>query len=107
MIRARLLDLDLILPEMGWHDVILSTACMLGVSDEPGAYNVRLECENIPNYSMATSTFVIDCNGVNAVGVQRIQKTHESHRIVEMGAIGVAALHLWKAESHEHCTTHR
>jgi len=100
-LKLRLVDLSDTHPGLLWDDII---AAAVAVFDERGfsvPFRVSLKVEDVPNYGSGQIDLQIVKRGVTSGRIDKVRRTFEPHRLVELATIAVAGLGLFAAGGHQ------
>jgi len=99
-LKLRLVDLPDMHPGLLWDDI---AAAAVAVFDERGftsPFALPMTVENVPGYGSGNLDLEIAAEGFSAVRVEKLRRTIEAHRLVELAAVAVAGLALFAAGGH-------
>jgi hypothetical protein len=99
-ISVRLIDLTSMHPRLLWEDIIAATVAISGHTGGQSPFPFELAIEDLPGFGSAQSRLAIDPVGVASEHVNRLQKTYEPSRLVELAAIAVVGLGLYHGGGH-------
>lgn len=97
----RLRDLPDMHPCLLWNDILAAAVAVLEKQTPGTSHAVFLQLEEIPAYGSGDVNLEIVATGVTREEVAKVRRTYESHRLVELAAIGVAGLALFCSGGHQ------
>jgi hypothetical protein len=100
-ISVRLIELTIMHPRLLWEDIMAATVAMLSRIGVQSPFPFELTVEDLPGFGSAQLRLVIDPAGVASEHVNRLQRTYEPARLVELAAIAVVGLGLYYGGGHE------
>jgi hypothetical protein len=100
-VAVRLADLQSMHPLLLWEPIITTTVAVLSQGSRRSPFRFRLAVEGVHGFGTDVLELEIDPEGVRPLDVQRVRRTLEPSRQVELAAIAVAALGLHLAGEHE------
>jgi hypothetical protein len=100
-VAVRLMDLQEMHPLLLWEPIITATTAVLSQASHEPPFRFTLAIEGVYGFGTDVLELDIDPEGVLPLEVQRLRRTLEPLRQVELAAIAVAALGLYLAGEHE------
>ena len=100
-IRARVTDLPALHPRLQWSDIVPAAAAVLYDRTKAPRVVFRFETINLPLFSGEWLGLVLDFDDVARETVERIRRTYEPPRLIELTAIAIAGLAIHHAGGHE------
>lgn len=100
-IEVLLTDLASMHPRLLWEEIIIASVGVLGSTGFEQPFRFELTVEDLPNFGSETIQFAIGAGDIAADQVNRLQRTYEPSRLVEMAAIAIAGLGLYHGGGHE------
>ena len=88
-------------PRLLWDTIIAATVTVLTGRMEHGICPLLLTAENVPGHGSSESRLGLVVEDVSTDLLNRLRRTYEPSRLIEMAAIAVAALTLHHAGGHE------
>lgn len=93
-------DLGAFHPNLRWDEIAIAPAAIVGKKPE-GLIVVQFSFENMPAFGTANATIGIDISDVSPANIERMQRTYELARLVELAAIAVAGIGIYYGGGHE------
>lgn len=97
----RLLDLSAMHPRLLWDDLGCAAAEVLGRTGAAPPFPVELIAEAVSGFGTKRARFRVDSSGFGAEILERVRRTYDPARLVEMAAVALAALACYHAGRHE------
>jgi len=97
----RLTDLSTMHPRLLWNEIIAAAAAVLGEGNQSAPHPFQLDLEDLPGFGSGRLDWSLDTTGVSDAHVERLRRTFESSRLVELAAIAIAGLGLYHGGGHE------
>ena len=98
--QARLTDLPDMHPNLLWDSIIAATAAVFAERQRQDTYVLGASIENVPNFGGAETDLRIQFRGIIEDDIGKARRTYDAHRLVELSAIAIAGLLLFKAGGH-------
>ena len=98
--KLRLADLPDMHPRLLWDDIAAAAVAVFEDQGFASPFPFAMEVEQVPGYGSGSLALEIVDQGISAVRVEKLRRTMEAHRLVELAAIGVAGLALFGAGGH-------
>lgn len=100
-VAVRLVDLQEMHPLLLWEPLLIATTAVLSQASHRPPFRFNLAIEGVYGFGTDRLELDIDPEGILPREVDRLRRTLESSRQVELAAITVAALGLYLAGEHE------
>lgn len=100
-ISVRLIDLTAMHPRLLWDDIIAATVIVLTNTSISPPFPFALAVQELPGFGSDLLQFIIDPIGVSSEYVNRLRRTYEPSRLVELAAIAITGLGLYHGGGHE------
>lgn len=100
-IAVRLADLPAMHPRLLWNEIIAAAAIVLGEAGTASPYRFDLTTQNVPDFDKNNLKLLIAPPDLPISYLQRLKRTYEPSRLVELAAIAVAGLGLYHGGGHE------
>lgn len=100
-VPVRLLDLPLMHPRLMWDTIIVATAAIIEAWQGGSPIVFPLSVQGVPGFGDGELRLLLDPGGVAANRLQRIRRTYEPSRLIELAAIAIAGVGLRSAGGHE------
>lgn len=84
-----------------WNDIVAAAAAVLDTTGEMPQVEFAIEYQDVPGFGSDEVVLGIDASDVARQDVDRMRRTYESPRLVELAAIAVAGLALYHGGGHE------
>lgn len=99
--NLRLADLSDMHPSLLWDDIAAAAIAVLDERGFPAPFRLALEVVDVPNFGTGELDLGLVKGGIPSAQVAKIRRTFESHRLIELAAIGIAGLTLFAAGGHQ------
>jgi hypothetical protein len=100
-IAVQLADLPAMHPRLLWHEIIAAAAIVLGEAGTAAPYSFDLTTQNVPAFEQNNLILSIAPPDFPNTYLERLKRTYEPSRLVELAAIAVAGLGLYHGGGHE------
>jgi hypothetical protein len=100
-VLARLIDLTVMHPRLLWEVIAGAAAAVLGPRDGGRLGSFDLMTHAVPGFDDGAIYFSIDAAEIPHAYIERLRRTYESTRLVELAAIAIAGLGLYYGGGHE------
>lgn len=100
-VSVRLVDLTLMHPSLLWEDIVAAAVAVLGETGTQAPFPFALTVQDIPGFGSDQLRLDVDPTGVALEHVERLRRTYESARLIELAAIAIAGLGLYYGGGHE------
>jgi hypothetical protein len=100
-VAVQLVGLSWMHPLLLWEPIIPATVAVFRQRGMEPPFGFLLAVEDVPGFGTDALELVIDPIGVSVDVVERLQRTFEPSRQIEMAAIAVAAIGLHVAGAHQ------
>jgi hypothetical protein len=100
-VSVRLVDLTLMHPSLLWEDIIAATVAVLGETRTQAPFPFMLTVQDVPGFGSDQLRLDIDPIGIALEHVERLRRTYEPTRLIELAAIAIAGLGLYYGGGHE------
>jgi hypothetical protein len=100
-VKLRLSDLAHLHPSLLWAEIAAATAAVLDGRGFRTPYQFPVEVDNVPEFGTGRVNLEISRTGISADHVDRLRRTWDSPRLVELAAIAIAGLALFTAGGHQ------
>ena len=97
-ISARFSDLPVLHPRLLWEDIIGAAGAIIDVRTP---FQFELAVRDVPGFGSDRLRMTIDPGEVSMSQVERLRRTFERSRLVELAAIAIAGMGLYYAGGHE------
>jgi len=84
-----------------WDDIIPATAAVLSKGNELPRATLTCETLDLPLFAGSILQITIDWSDIAKTAIDRIQRTYDSARLVELSGIALAGLTIYHAGGHE------
>lgn len=98
--KLRLVDLPDRHPGLLWDDVAAAAVAVFQDRGFTTPFPLAITVENVPGYGSGTLDLEIVEQGISGVRVEKLRRTIEGHRLVELAAIAAAGLAVFAAGGH-------
>jgi hypothetical protein len=98
--EIQLINLWALHPRLYWDTIILAAGAVFREGGREPPHPFILEVENVPGFGSGSVHFLFDPTGLALDAIERVRRTFESSRLIEMAAIAVAAAALSHAGGH-------
>lgn len=98
---VRLGDLAAMHPRLLCSETAACAAAVLVGPQTARVVRVPMECRNLPAFGSAEIVLNIDCSQTNKGQMDRLHRTYEPSRLVELAAIAISGLALYHGGGHE------
>lgn len=99
--KLRLVDLNDMHPRLLWDDIIAAAVAAFDDREFTAPFQIPVEMENVPDFGDDKLELEIDGVGIESTHIEKVRRTYEAHRLVELAAIAVAGLVLFAAGGHQ------
>jgi hypothetical protein len=99
--QVHLLALPEMHPRLLWDEIIAAAFIVLHGPGRTPPFRLELEVKNVPGAADQTLRLAIDPAGIDVEAAERIRRTYDPARLVELAAIAIAGLGLYHAGGHE------
>ena len=96
----RLADLPEMHPSLLWDDIAAAAVAAFEDRSFAPPFELPMNIEHVPGYGSGELTLEILDQGISAVRIEKLRRTMEAHRLVELAAIAIAGLALHAAGGH-------
>jgi hypothetical protein len=96
-VTAYLADLPLVRPNLIWHDIGLAVVAVFTNLRRKPPFKFDLSIVEVPGYHDDVLRLLIDAGDISTTQVDRLRRTYEPARLVELAAIAIAGLGLYHA----------
>jgi hypothetical protein len=100
-VPLRLVDLSAMHPRLLWETIITAAVAVLGEKGSAAPYPFALTVENVPGFGSEELQLELDPEGVSTDWIERLRRTYEPSRQIELAAIAVCGLGLHHAGGNE------
>lgn len=100
-VEARLDELATMHPRLLWSELATAATVVLSERGPLGKAAVSIECRDLPGFEHESLTLNIDGSRVDRGQTDRLRRTYERSRLVELAAIAVTGLALYYGGGHE------
>jgi hypothetical protein len=100
-VEARLDELATMHPRLLWSEIAAAAAVVLAGTGPPDPTSVSIDCRDLPGFEHDSLTLNIDGSRVDRSQMERLRRTYESPRLVELAAIVMTGLALYYGGGHE------
>ncbi len=100
-VRLALTDLTEMHPQLLWSDLAAAATSILVKPRSSPLVELPFEFQSVPGFGSTEVVLGIDCSDVELRDVERLRRTYEQTRLVELAAIAVAGLALYHESGHE------
>lgn len=100
-VRLSLTDLEEMHPQLLWNDITAATAAVLVEPRATRVAQLAIEYQHVPGFGSGEVVLGIDTAGVATETLDRLRRTYERPRLVELAAIAIAGLSLHYGGRHE------
>ncbi|HQU43594.1 MAG TPA: hypothetical protein PK867_12335 [Pirellulales bacterium] len=100
-VQVRLCDLAVWHPKLLWGEIGAAALAVLGSHEKENAVVIDLSVENVPSFGTGHLQMNIEASYPLAAQVDRLRKTYEASRLVELAAIAITGAGLYYAGRHE------
>ena len=94
-------DLSMMHPNLVWDDIAVAAMAVLMNFHHQPPFRIELSIVEVPGCPEDKLRLSIYPGKISATRVNRIRRTHEATRLVEMAAIAIAGLGLYYAGEHQ------
>lgn len=98
-VRLSVSDLREMHPQLLWNDLSAATAAVL--EPQGSVCRLALEYQDVPGFGTSETMLSIDISKVTEKDVERLRRTYEPPRLVELAAIAIAGFALYYGGGHE------
>ena len=88
-------------PGLLWDDIIAAAVAVLDERGFAAPFHYTLQVQDVPGYGSGQIELQIVTSGVGSGQIDKVRRTYESHRLVELAAIALAGLGLFAAGGHQ------
>lgn len=88
-------------PELEWHEIAGASVTVFEDYGRESPYLLEIELVNVPGFGTELMQLMVDRIGIPSKVVDRIRRTYDSTRRVELAAIAATALALYHGGGHE------
>jgi hypothetical protein len=99
-VKVRPVDLASMHPRLLWEDIASALVAVLSNRSDSDL-RFHLLTQNVPGYESGALMLVIDPANIASAHVERVRRTYEQSRLVELAAIAIAGLSLYHSGRHE------
>lgn len=100
-VDTSLVDLPRFHPHLLWREMRLATAAVIADLGKKAPFEFELTVMNVPGFHDDVLEMSIEFGKVTKMDLQRLRRTYEQARRVELAAIALAGLALYHAGGHE------
>lgn len=100
-VTVRLVDLSGMHPRLLWDTLITAAAAVLAGTQAPPPFKFALAIHNVPGFGDGELRLLLDPVGVPDERLDRVRRTYEPSRLIELAAIAIAGIGLHQAGGHE------
>lgn len=100
-VSVRLTDLAVMHPRLLWGDIILAAMAVLRPHSPRGLLSFAFTMQDIPGFAQTSLTMAIEPAEASPALLDRVRRTYEPPRLVELAAIAVTGLAIHLAGGHE------
>jgi hypothetical protein len=100
-VTAYLADLPLVHPNLVWYDIGLAVVAVFTNLRRKPPFKFDLSIVEVPGYHDDVLRLLIDAGEISTTQVDRLRRTYEPARLVELAAIAIAGLGLYHAGGHK------
>jgi hypothetical protein len=100
-VALSLVELTEMHPLLLWDTIIAATAAVFGEIRPQPPWTLPLTVLNVPGFGSGELRLNVDPTGVLPDRIERVRRTYESSRLIELAAIAVAGAGLRHAGGHE------
>jgi len=94
-------DLATMHPELEWNEIAVAAVAVLEERGFEAPFQLHIDAAGVPGFGSETLQFSIARDGIHAPQVERIRRTYDAPRRIELAAIAVAGLALYHGGGHE------
>src|SRR6266478_4345931 len=92
-------DLLAMQPQLEWREILAATAIVLGADRSP-PFHFPVEINDVPGADVSALQFRIGIEEIDVSQWDRLRRTYEQRRFVELAAVALAGLTLYHAGGH-------
>ncbi len=100
-LNARIADLPLLHPRLLWDDVIAAATYVLSSESVEPFQTCAVDVRDVPEFGSARVDLRVRLSGLPEQRLERVRRTYEPSRMIELAAIAVAGLALYHCGGHE------